>query len=392
MEIRVYSPSDLQEVLSLIRRSNSTDRTEETWRKNAMTGVLAFDRGKLIGAIPLEPRIFDLGDGESLRLLWVSAAHVDPEYRSRGVGGRLDVKIREVFFPDYKAIFVYRDDENSPAYRWYARLGYQLLLPILAFKIQVFPVGACLNYNCWTSTDQIKSIERELFDCFQRNCRHFGGGPRRHPAFWSHKIDAHYYKRFYKYLVLAIPHEDSIKSYAVLGETELRDGVRRFDVLEHCVPDDPGSREELFAAIMKVAHDKKLVEVRIQLSSQDPGIYWVQKFGFRLRWRTNLMGVLMRPIEYLREQIRGCRDMEKDFKLTIETPATGQNSVGSGRGELSLFMTDAELTRLLLKRTDVGAAVEESRIVVTKYEAGALELFQTLFPARRWQFHQIDYV
>lgn len=392
MEIRVYSPSDLQEVLSLIRRSNSTDRTEETWRKNAMTGVLAFDRGKLIGAIPLEPRIFDLGDGESLRLLWVSAAHVDPEYRSRGVGGRLDVKIREVFFPDYKAIFVYRDDENSPAYRWYARLGYQLLLPILAFKIQVFPVGACLNYNCWTSTDQIKSIERELFDCFQRNCRHFGGGPRRHPTFWSERIDAHYYRRFYKYLVVTIPQDHRVKGYAILGETDMRDKVKRLDILEHCAPDDPQAREELFLAIMQLAYNRNLAEVRVQMSPQDPGICWVQKFGFENRWRTNLMGVLMRPIEYLRDQVFSVADIEGRYKITVETPVIGRQSIGNGNRELGLFMSDAELTRLLLKRTNMRTAVEEGRIVVTKYEEEALGLLDSLLRARQWQFHQIDYV
>ena len=144
MGIRPYTPSDLPEILSMIERSDSTDRTERTWSANRMTGTLAFTKNHLIGAIPFEPRKFILGNGAFTKILWVSAAHVDPEYRSCGLGEKLDQQSRKLFYPNYQGIFVYRGDENSLAYKWYTRLGYQVLLPILALRIDVF---ALLKYS-----------------------------------------------------------------------------------------------------------------------------------------------------------------------------------------------------------------------------------------------------
>ena len=45
---------------------------------------------------------FVLGNGEYSKVLWVSAAHVDSEYRSMGLGGKMDKVARENFYPDYE--------------------------------------------------------------------------------------------------------------------------------------------------------------------------------------------------------------------------------------------------------------------------------------------------
>ena len=103
--IRPYIPSDLSEIISLIGRSDSTDRTELTWSKNHMTGILGFEGKKLIGAIPFEPRNFSLGNADSINVLWVSGAHVEAEYRNKGIGRKLDEITRREFSEKYQAIF-----------------------------------------------------------------------------------------------------------------------------------------------------------------------------------------------------------------------------------------------------------------------------------------------
>ena len=132
--IRPFQKTDLEEVLALNKGSDSTDRSRETWQGNNMTAMLAFDRDRLIGAIPFEPRSFLVGDGNLIKVLWVSGAHVEPEYRNKGIGKAMDEKIKEYFFPEFKAVLVYRQDEASSAYRWYKKLGFSDLLPILSFK------------------------------------------------------------------------------------------------------------------------------------------------------------------------------------------------------------------------------------------------------------------
>ena len=48
IKIQSYQEHDLPQVLKILEQSDSTSRTQETWRGNDMTGVLAFDDEDLI--------------------------------------------------------------------------------------------------------------------------------------------------------------------------------------------------------------------------------------------------------------------------------------------------------------------------------------------------------
>ena len=48
-----------------------------------------------------------------------------------------------------------------------------------------------------------------------------------------------------------------INSYAFLGETSIRDRIKRFDILEQCVSKNSESREILFDSIMEVANNTR---------------------------------------------------------------------------------------------------------------------------------------
>ena len=55
-------------------------------------------------------------------------------------------------------------------------------------------------------------------------------------------------------------------------------------------------------------------------------------------------------------------------------------------------MQDQELTRLLMRRQDLSAAVEEGRIITKKYNKEALSLLGKIFSPSVWLFHQVDHV
>ena len=95
--IEKYSKKYLEKVLKLSERSISTSRTSYTWQINNMSAALALKEGALIGAIPLEKRILSLGSRSPVKVLWVTGAHVDEGYRSKGVGSSMDGKIEEFF-------------------------------------------------------------------------------------------------------------------------------------------------------------------------------------------------------------------------------------------------------------------------------------------------------
>jgi ribosomal protein S18 acetylase RimI-like enzyme len=390
--IRSYAPSDSRKIISMIKRSDSTDRSELTWSANHMTGVLAYDGDELVGAIPFEPRNFALGNDEKIKVLWVSAAHVDPEYRSKGLGGQLDQLARKTFYPDYQGIFVYRGDENSLAYKWYIRLGYHVLLQILSLKIDVVHTNNNVSYHSYSTLEELKFIETEIYNCYQKNSGSYGGTPYRYKSCWSEKIYSHYYQKHYLFHTLVLSQDSNIESYAILGETKYKDGVKRFDILEYCCSDDDSQRERLVSAIMTEAHKKQLKEIRIQISNQDPGFRCFERLGFCFRRRTNLMGTLTKPMEYLTQYVKKCKEL-KNTLITIETPSLGKHDIGCGYNKFGLFMSDNEFIRVLLLRTNFMTAVEEGRILVTQnQDHSVLKIFESLFPQKKWLHHQIDYI
>ena len=390
MKIRTYVSSDLSNMQALTERSQGTNRTRLTWEGNRMMGGVAYNEDKLVGAIPLEPREFSLGLEKTIPILWVTGAHVDSEFRRQGLGRKIYNKITESYYPEYDGVFVYRGEENSLAYKWYIQLGFQVLLPIISYKIAVRQSKNVPMYDCIVFDESHNNIK--LYNSFQTNFGEFGGSMCRHQQYLFDRINTHFYQDSYQYYVLSIINKSRIKSYAVLGLTEIRDGVQRFDVLDHSVPDTDQARNELFEAVMDFAHKKQLEEVRIQTSFQHPGRNFFEKFGFIYRWRTNLMGSLINPVAYLESQLKSeCKEW-KDMKILLETPQLGKTEIGQGPLELGLFMCDNELTRLLLHRTNLMTAIHEGRIMITKSNPKILERLYSLFSPQTWLFHQIDYV
>ena len=289
--IRKYTDSDLETVLELIGRSDSTNRTKETWAGNNMTAMLAFEEEKLIGIIPFEKRKIVLDQNTKIDALWVSAAHVESKYRSQGVGTRLDHAIKDEFFPEFEAVFVIREDEQSAAYRWYKKLGYQKQVPIISFRHHVqLPTFRAPEYVVWETREQILNGGEKLFECFKKNIGDRGGFQERNAQFWANKWETHYYEFFYRYYVVVIASENEVISYAMLGETKMKDGIARFDILEIMGAEDESAKKDIYSAIMGFARELNLQEVRIQIVERDEDAQWVQSFGFVERWRTNILG------------------------------------------------------------------------------------------------------
>jgi len=391
MEFRLFQEDNLPEVLDLIDRSISTNRSVDTWHSNNMTGVLAYDEGKLIGAIPLEPRIFSLGNNEFIKILWVSAAHVDPEYRSQGIGGGMDLKIKDYYYPDYKGVFVYREDEKSAAYRWYMKNGYQKLLSILSLRKEVGQSKIPVKCQILQTEAEFQEFGEQIYNCFDANTKMYGGFPKRDRLFWAAKSKTHYYKESYDYSMVLVFSGTDLQGYAFLGKTDIKDGVKRFDILE-MIYSDTETGNSLLASITGYARSEGLSELRIQMSQQDPGLDWIKSQEFTVRWETNMLGKLMDPIQYLEDRLPKKIDLESMFHLRIQIPALGARTIGKGTNALSIKCRDDVLTKLALRRADIRDIAEEDSTVFMDGEVDALNLLQNVFTEDRWLYFHIDYI
>jgi len=389
--IRPYQDNDLTQVLALLEKSDSTSRTHETWRGNDMTAVLAFEGEHLIGAIPFEKRQFVLSQEKIIPVLWASGVHVEPEYRSQGVGSSLDQKIEQYFFPLAQAVLVFREDETSPAYRWYKKLGYHDLLPILSFKKEVESPLIKPSYVVWQTQEEIQTQEHKLFDFFQKNIGSFYGYPKRHEGFWSGKFVHHYYKKSYSYSVLALRRGEQLMSYAFLGKTAMRDGIERLDILEMITPEDQEIKNNLYQAIVHFASRLAVKEIRIQLSYQDFDAAWMKSRGFTLRWRTNVLGKFINPIQYAGQVLSEIVDLNREYSFLWQTPGLGQQRIGTGEKYLGLFSHDQILHEILFGRCDIEAALKQGKLVVLGGDDNNLAVLKKVFAFNPWRYFHIDY-
>ncbi len=299
--IKPYHDSNMAEVLSLIERSGHTLRSAETWSANNMSAVLAYDSDRLIGSIPFERFHISLGGGSSMSALWVSAAYVNPDYRSQGIGTLLDQAIAKYFYPKYRIVMVVRKNEGSSAFRWYKRIGYSIVSKIESMRLTVSHNIINTNYQIFESCHSLENISDQLVECFNRNNDSYAGYPLRNNSFWCDKFRYHYYKQSYIYSVLVRTNGKEVISYSLLGRTSMNDGVDRLDLLEFVSPDDTYEQYQTYDSIMNYAYSIGVYELRIQSLEDDYSLKHASSYGFKKRWETNLMAKMLNPKENIPE-------------------------------------------------------------------------------------------
>ena len=293
IKIKPYHASYMDDVLSLIDKSGFTTRDIETWQANNMSAVLAFDCDNLIGAIPFERFNISLGDGSFMPALWVSAAYVDSNFRGYGVGSLLDQSIYKYFYPRYKIVIVVRKDEGTAAFRWYKKIGYNIVSKIESMKLEVKHNSNQSNYEIFNPFNSLENISDKLVKSFNKNNSSYVGYPIRNINFWHDKSRYHYYKNSYTYSILVRTSGKEVISYSLLGRTSMNDGIDRLDLLEFISPDDEYEQHQAYDAIMHYACSIGVSELRIQALEHDFLLKHALSYGFEKRWETNLMAKML---------------------------------------------------------------------------------------------------
>jgi GNAT superfamily N-acetyltransferase len=388
-DIRLGSDADRDDILRILERSDSTDRTAATWDGNPMRAVLAFDGDALIGVLPLEARRLETGLGDPVPVLWVTGAHVDPDYRSQGIGRRLDTFAANAFASNFDAVCVFREDETSRAYAWYRTCGFHPLTPIVAYKLVLSaqasePNAAAapdLNARVLQSRDDLRQAGPALRACFYEHAGGYGGFRERTADFWRQVVDAHYYRDLYRYSVLALFDGDRVVAYALAGQTDMRDGVPRFDLLELVAPATGPVFERLHGFLISTALACGLRELRLQFTGDDERISFFESIGYVTRNRpTNILGKLLAPARMLSR-----RPPADSRGWQWRAPGYGEVVTAEAGGRVIAESTDAALAGYCFGRLGAVGAVATggmSRVALP------LEVDDRVLP---WRYFQVDY-
>lgn len=289
LKVRLFNNKDLQQVIKLIKDSSHTNRSISTWKQNNMTAILAFKDNLLIGAIPFEQHNIKLSLNKYSEGLWVSGAFIKGKYRSLGIGSLLDSEIKKLI-PKKKIIMVMRHDEGTPAYRWYVKNNYSVVSKILSLKMSVIKNNLVNSKNYKIlKVSKVRKYSKELIKIFEFHNNKKLNFPKRHINYWENRMLFHYYKKFYKFYIILITLVSGQKSFAILGETSIKDNMPRIDILEISSSTNKKDFKNLMDKIHHFSNKIGVREVRTQVANCDELKDLFIDYGFIQRWKTNLM-------------------------------------------------------------------------------------------------------
>ena len=290
IDIKLYEKSNLKSIIDLIQASDHSNRDEMSWLSNNMTAILAFDNHELIGAIPFEQHIMKKSQNIFTDSLWVTAAYIKPNYRSKGIGSLMDGMIKKLY-PEKKSVFVMRHDEGSSAYRWYKKNGYKVLSEVISLRMKVCDYAQKFsnNYEIISEFEKIKDISKKLLLSFNHHNNLYFNYPKRNLMSWTDRLKNHYYNKNYEYSIITNSSKYDLFNFALLGITSIKDNILRIDILELSCVKKLNEFNNLINSIFEFANLKNINEIRVQVALDDYLHHFFCQMGFSQRWKTNLM-------------------------------------------------------------------------------------------------------
>jgi GNAT superfamily N-acetyltransferase len=292
LNIRTARKEDRDPILDFIRAMGFNPRDAVTWDGLHMTAVTAWAGAELVGAIPLEPRPLQVAPGRVVTTLHQTAVAVHPDYRGRGVGSRLQAALKAEPPVAAHLTTVFREEPQSPAYRWYVQSGFTAVMHIDSWFLNDPKADdALLPPPEYRMREPIVDASGPL-DALWRKARgdRFAGfvdRTRRPLAPW---LAVHPYRSRYDFRLATLPNKaGDLAGYALLGVGRLHSDTIRADILE-LIADSPLSRADTVRAVLAAAAANGWQPVRWPIAASDgESVELASQLGFEKRWGFDLL-------------------------------------------------------------------------------------------------------
>ncbi len=236
-----------------------------------------------------------------------------------------------------------------------------------------------------------------------------GGAVVRDKNFWGPALAHHYYNQHYQFQIVGLwsgsgnpgAEPATLMGYAVIGWSGWHSKRPRMDILELATRQwDTAVASELLRTTCQLAWSKGVHQVRSVISAHDPYRGHLARSGFVDRWGYRMFAKWLHPQRYLDRLAKEMPGESGDVSLQLTMPGAIPLSFKVGRPagpSVTLRADPRTLTRLLLQRLDVGAALRgetdgallAAENSLTPSEENRLAL---AFPWTPWVFHMLDFI
>jgi GNAT superfamily N-acetyltransferase len=294
IEIRWARAEERGQILNFIEQMGFNPRDTVTWDGLEMVAMSAWQSGRLIGAIPSEPRPLRVADGSTPRTMHETVVAMHPDHRGRGMGSEMQRAIFDSHPDEVQLVSVFREEPDSPAYRWYLKNGFTPAMHIDSWFYQATPEDRIPALHLFSPDDP--SVPWDLIEDIWRNSRQTAGGfvdqSQRSLRSW---LPIHPYRERYSFTI-AIERgcPGRPPGYALLGMGHMHSQTKRCDILELL---STGGREDYRSLLdILISHAFKLgcKSTRWPLAELDPNTQLAHDLGFEKKWGFDM---LIRPLD-----------------------------------------------------------------------------------------------
>jgi hypothetical protein len=407
-----------------------------------MTALALGEAGAPIAVMPMGCRDSQAAPGRPLKVGWVSSN----QFASR-MGLRRQTRDSAPewpqLLPELDLLLVVRREETSLAGRWYQQTGFEEVLAIrcLYLDMEAPPLPASRpassasasagqgRYLVQVATPvgdpawlpQAAHWQTQMLSVYQEVYSAFGGARRRSADFWSPALKNHFYRDHYQFQILGLwsssptaqspasdtsPETPHLMGYAVVGWSGWHSKRPRMDILELATRQwDTGIAADLIQATCQLAWSKNVRQVRAVVSAHDPYRGHLTRTGFEDRWGYQMSARWLNPQRYLDRLARALPPELGDLQIELCVP--GQLPLVLRRAShqegaphhLRLQGSSRTITRLLLNRLDVAAALQEGSLAFLPSSTSGdrppesdITRLSLAFPWTPWAFHMLDYI
>lgn len=395
IEYREMQPDDVFSALAL--RNEVFPHalvSQENWEKDEMLASIAVLEGEVVGAIPLALRETTIAPGVTITAAFENSVGTREELRSQGIGRGMIEKAREFLPGRADALFVYRGDERSDGYRFYATTNHYDLLYSRHYsygspETSYLPPGVTLagKESIFLNTERLEAI-------FNSTYGRFGGYPQRRGDYWQRALDSSIYAEFpTDFSFVHIIQSDELLGYAICGmRTTRHNGMA--NVLEMAtLGADLSIAQRILTGVASVAGERKL-GVDIQISDADPFRPLFQANGFLSEPRgTIIMGQVIDVPSFF-EKHWSERFGLYNTALEVTTPKDDYVLIDpeTRQSTLTLEMKEETLHRWLLGRLDLRARLAEGSVTAHGTNSPVIERVCDAIPCSPWAYHFIDWI
>jgi len=285
IELRMSRPGDADAILAFIAAMGFTPRDRVTWDGLGMIAPLATRGTEIVGAIPIELRPVKIAPNLAVQWAHQTCVAVHPDLRGDGVGTRLQALLRSSLPDGTQMMGVYREDPDSPAYKWYLRNGFRKAMTIVSWTTEISETKI--------DSPLIPSPppEGETPGATREGTRvaHAWRRARTDGCFVDqsqralHKwLDVHPYRLRYRFEIIG--NDDA---YALLGIGALHSNSNRADVLDFVA--DETSAENLLDRCIVRARELGASPLRWAMVERDPNVRLARSRGMSPGWTFDLL-------------------------------------------------------------------------------------------------------